>query len=97
MADENTSSEQEAFDHWNDDKLDRKAQAELLTGFLEQQFERIRNEGRARQFVLNINSPWGFGAYSRPRLPLIPDEACHPFHAKAATDSTAKLPPWHAA
>jgi hypothetical protein len=32
-------------------------------------------------------------AYSRPRLPLIPDEACHPFHAKAATDSTAKLPP----
>jgi len=36
-------------------------------------------------------------AYSRPRLPLIPDEACHPFHAKAATDSTAKLPPWQAA
>ncbi|WP_339624119.1 hypothetical protein, partial [uncultured Marinobacter sp.] len=22
-------------------------------------------------------------AYSGPRLPLIPDEACHPFHAKA--------------
>ena len=39
----------------------------------------------------------GDGAYSRPRLPLIPDEACHPFHAKAATDSTAKLPPWQAA
>ncbi|AMQ87760.1 hypothetical protein [Marinobacter sp. LQ44] len=36
-------------------------------------------------------------AYSRPRLPLIPDEACHPFHAKAATDSTAKLPPRQAA
>ncbi|WP_432210671.1 metal-dependent hydrolase [Marinobacter alkaliphilus] len=33
------------------------------------------------------------GAYSRPRLPLIPDEVCHPFHAKAATNSTAKLPP----
>lgn len=32
-------------------------------------------------------------AYSRPSLPLIPDEACHPFHANAATDSTAKLPP----
>ena len=32
-------------------------------------------------------------AYSRPRLPLIPVEACHPFHAKAATDSTATLPP----
>jgi hypothetical protein len=30
-------------------------------------------------------------------LPLIPDEACHPFHAKAATDSTAKLPPRQAA
>jgi hypothetical protein len=44
---------------------------------------------------------WGrhpyMDAYSRPRLPLIPDEACHPFHAKAATDSTAKLPPWQAA
>ena len=36
-------------------------------------------------------------AYSRPSLPLIPDEACHPFHAKAATDSTAKLPPWQTA
>jgi hypothetical protein len=36
-------------------------------------------------------------AYSRPSLPLIPDEACHPFHANAATDSTAKLPPWQAA
>mgnify|MGYP001277311239 FL=1 len=48
-----------------------------------------------------IRARAGFGpmmvAYSRPRLPLIPDEACHPFHAKAATDSTAKLPPWQAA
>ena len=33
-------------------------------------------------------------AYSRPSLPLIPDEACHPFHANAATDSRPKLPPW---
>jgi len=40
-----------------------------------------------------VNQP----AYSRPRLPLIPDEACHPFHAKAATDSTATLPPRQAA
>jgi len=39
----------------------------------------------------------GAAAYSRPSLPLIPDEACHPFHANAATDSTAKLPPWQAA
>ena len=36
-------------------------------------------------------------AYSRPSLPLITGEACHPFHAKAATDSTAKLPSWQAA
>jgi len=36
-------------------------------------------------------------AYSRPRLPLIPDEVCHPFHAKAARDSTARLPPRQAA
>ena len=42
-----------------------------------------------------VNGRWvsAFTAYSRPRLPLIPDEVCHPFHAKAATNSTAKLPP----
>ncbi|MBQ0833992.1 hypothetical protein [Marinobacter sp.] len=47
----------------------------------------------------NSLSPWCHPerAYSRPRLPLIPDEACHPVHAKAATDSTAKLPPRQAA
>jgi hypothetical protein len=28
-------------------------------------------------------------------LPPIPQESCHPFHAKAATDSTASLPPCH--
>jgi len=44
-----------------------------------------------------VKREWVHPAYSRPRLPLIPDEACHPFHAKAATDSTAKLPPWQAA
>jgi len=48
--------------------------------------------------VRNIDKPFvllfgAYVAYSRPRLPLIPDEACHPFHAKAATDSTATLPP----
>ena len=26
-------------------------------------------------------------AYSGPKLPPIPDECCHPFHFKAATDS----------
>lgn len=33
-------------------------------------------------------------AYSTPNLPLIPEQACHPFQTKAATDSRAKLPPW---
>ena len=33
-------------------------------------------------------------AYSRPNLPPIPAQACHPFQTKAATDSRAKLPPW---
>jgi len=32
-------------------------------------------------------------AYSRPSLPLIPRQSCHPFHTKPATDSRAKLPP----
>src|SRR5947209_14824634 len=31
-------------------------------------------------------------AYSTPKLPLIPGESCHRFHAKAATCSTRKLP-----
>ena len=36
-------------------------------------------------------------AYSTPSLPLIPEQACHPFQTKAATDSRAKLPPWQMA
>jgi hypothetical protein len=36
-------------------------------------------------------------AYSRPSLPLIPAQSCHPFQAKAAIDSRAKLPPWQIA
>ena len=32
------------------------------------------------------------GAYSTPKLPPIPGESCHRFHAKAATCSTRKLP-----
>jgi ABC-type uncharacterized transport system substrate-binding protein len=31
-------------------------------------------------------------AYSTPKLPPIPGESCHRFHAKAATCSTRKLP-----
>jgi len=31
-------------------------------------------------------------AYSTPKLPPIPGEACHRFHGKAATCSTRKLP-----
>jgi transposase len=35
----------------------------------------------------------GYTAYSRPSLPLIPAQSCHLFQTKAATHSTAKLPP----
>ena len=53
---------------------------------------------RSRVFAGNVKEDRTLsGAYSRPKLPLIPEEACHPFHAKAATDSTAKLPPWQVA
>jgi hypothetical protein len=31
-------------------------------------------------------------AYSTPKLPPIPREACHRFHGKPATDSTGSLP-----
>ena len=33
----------------------------------------------------------------RRLFPLIPFESCHPFQAKPATDSRAKLPPWQPA
>lgn len=56
----------------------------------EERRQRIRVPGRAHTDADNSV------AYSRPRLPLIPDEACHPFHGNAATDSTATLPPWQA-
>ena len=32
-------------------------------------------------------------AYSTPNLPVIPRQTCHPFQAKAATDSRVNLPP----
>jgi transposase len=34
----------------------------------------------------------GPGSYSGPKLPPIPDECCHPFRFKAATDSGLS---WH--
>jgi hypothetical protein len=72
----------------------------LLTSFSFSDDERA-----AIELALQQKNPWNekdpklksvkdcLIAYSRPRLPLIPVEACHPFHAKAATDSTATLPP----
>ena len=64
--------------------------------------EIMRKQGRAQAEANRGMRPPGtlkaaLDAYSRPKLPLIPEEACHPFHAKAATDSTAKLPPWQVA
>ncbi|WP_227507719.1 recombinase family protein [Marinobacter sp. CP1] len=59
--------------------------------------EAIDTTNSGGRLVFHIFGALAEFAYSRPRLPLIPDEACHPFHAKAATDSTAKLPPWQAA
>ena len=35
----------------------------------------------------------GGGAYFTSKLPPITRQSCHPFHTKAATDYTAKLPP----
>jgi hypothetical protein len=49
-----------------------------------------------RQLIRETRTPLA-PAYSTPSLPLIPAQACHPFQAKAATDSRAKLPPWQIA
>ena len=52
---------------------------------------RDRSENLGQALVAGDKLP---AAYSTPNLPLIPEQACHPFHTKAATDSRAMLPPW---
>ena len=57
--------------HWNEDKLDRWEQAAFLTHFLQEEHQflvqRVQRptiegvEPKQRHFVLNIDSPWGFG------------------------------------
>ena len=78
-----------------DDQFQRKLMLSALTLFqLDEMYARYASYEELTDLIRQkFHNP----AYSRPRLPLIPDEACHPFHAKAATDSTAKLPPWQAA
>ncbi|MFE8070137.1 P-loop NTPase fold protein [Marinobacteraceae bacterium S3BR75-40.1] len=56
MPNEVTNNNEVSSNHWEDDKLQRQKQAQLLTQFLKAEYRR----GTSR-FVLNINSPWGFG------------------------------------
>ncbi|MDS1311197.1 KAP family P-loop NTPase fold protein [Marinobacter xiaoshiensis] len=56
MPSEVPTESHEVTNHWDDDKLGRKEQADLLTNFLMEQYKY-----RTSQFVLNINSSWGFG------------------------------------
>jgi hypothetical protein len=42
--------------------------------------------------ITAIVTALALGAYSTAKLPPIPGESCHPFHTKAATRSTRKLP-----
>ena len=55
----------------------------------------LRDSGVVNPPVIRKIELWSsIAAYSTPSLPLIPEQACHPFQTKAATDSRAKLPPW---
>lgn len=53
--------------HWNDDKLERWKQAIFLTEFVGEQYKRLKQRSKVdgvdlrRHFVLNIDSPWGYG------------------------------------
>lgn len=47
---------------WDDDKLDRKDQANLITAFLESEYKtRLHNNEGECRYVLNIDSQWGYG------------------------------------
>lgn len=47
--------------HWDDDKLDRRQDAEFLYNFLVGQVDKRRGQGRPGSYVLNVDSAWGGG------------------------------------
>lgn len=61
------TAESETDLHWRDDKLERQQQAKFLTEFVAEQYERLKRQSidecpsARRHFVLNIDSPWGYG------------------------------------
>lgn len=46
---------------WDDDKLNRREDAEHILRFLEDQLDLAKEEERVATFVLNIDAQWGFG------------------------------------
>jgi hypothetical protein len=51
----------QASSHWDDDKLDRRRDAEFLYNFLVGQVDKRRGQGRPGSYVLNVDSAWGGG------------------------------------
>ncbi len=49
-------------EYWNDDKLGRYKQAQLLKDFLDQQYQSdFVSEDSTKSFVLNLDAEWGYG------------------------------------
>jgi len=47
---------------WDDDKLDRQDQANVITAFLENEYKtRFYSKDKECRYVLNIDSQWGYG------------------------------------
>jgi hypothetical protein len=51
----------QASSHWDDDKLDRRQDAEFLYNFLVGQVGKRREQERPGSYVLNVDSAWGGG------------------------------------
>ncbi|WP_104839777.1 P-loop NTPase fold protein [Sinorhizobium fredii] len=48
-------------DHWVNDRLGRKNDAEFLYNFLVGQYQKRLADGRTASYVLNVDSEWGGG------------------------------------
>ena len=51
----------EQIDHWADDRLGRKRDAEFLYNFLIGEIEKRSSQGRVASYVLNVDADWGGG------------------------------------
>ena len=56
-----TNETTEPIDHWQNDRLSRKSEAELVLNYIIRRLDSRVERGEPRSFVLNIDAPWGSG------------------------------------